>query len=165
MPSPAERMQILERLEKGEISPDEAARLLSQEEDAAPQNAAEPESSLGVLDQLERGEIDTDEAARRLQQTHGDQEEHEQVYKADMFDHKRFTPNRTLSWWLVPIVAGALITALSGLWMSNSLASGQVGLAFFCAWVPLALGVLLIVIGWALRNGSRLLVRRMNGKL
>ena len=32
-------------------------------EDAAPQDAAEPESSMGVLDQLERGEIDTDEAA------------------------------------------------------------------------------------------------------
>ena len=63
MPSPAERMQILERLEKGEISPDEAARLLSQEEDPAPQKAAELENPMGVLDQLERGEIDTDEAA------------------------------------------------------------------------------------------------------
>jgi len=162
MPSPAERMQILERLEKGEISPDEAARLLSQEEDPAPQKAAELENPMGVLDQLERGEIDTDEAARRLQQSHGDQEEHEQTFKVYVPDHRRVSPRTR---WQLPIVAGALITALSGLWMSNSLASGQVGLAFFCAWVPLALGVLLIVIGWALRNGSRLLVRRMNGKL
>ena len=46
MPSPAERMQILERLEKGEISPDEAARLLSQEEDPAPQKAAELENPM-----------------------------------------------------------------------------------------------------------------------
>ena len=55
MPDSSERMSILERLENGEITPDEAARLLSAEDDTPVNSKDSSESAMDVLGKLERG--------------------------------------------------------------------------------------------------------------
>lgn len=153
MSTPAERLLILERLEKGEITSAEAARQLSGD-------APRPSSPMEILEQVDRGEMNADEAARRLESMKasaparsGATTRSTERPKIEVVDGERFNPARTWGWWLLPIGLGALFTLFSGLWMRNTLADGGIGLAFFCAWVPLAIGLLLIVIGWAVRQG------------
>ncbi len=161
MPSQPERMSILDRLEKGEVTPEEAARLLSAQESEPVKAADSSESAMDVLGKLERGEITADEAARRLQ--NGEKKnsyktrDHTSA-KSDFAEpvhirEERFDPQRSWGWWFVPIAFGALLTLLAGLWMSSDARDGVFGLGFFCAWFPLAIGVLFIFLGVAARRG------------
>jgi hypothetical protein len=161
MPSPSERMSILDRLERGEISPEEAAKLLSADE-ATPTKANDSaETSMDVLGKLERGEINAEEAAQRLQ--NGSQQEAKASQAESDFEkperetfevrEDRFDPSRTWGWWFVPIALGALLTFLAGLWMSADVRDGGFGLGFFCAWFPLGIGILLMALGVAARRG------------
>jgi hypothetical protein len=152
MPSSSERLAILDQLEKGELTPEEAARLLS-----ADQPDKLVEQPMGVLEQLERGEIDSDEAARRLaNQTQQQSKGEEQVpprAKVEVVDADRYSPSRTWGWWVIPITSGALLAVLSGLWMSADARDGSLGFAFLCAWFPMALGILAILFGFYARRG------------
>ena len=161
MPSQPERMSILDRLEKGEITPEEAARLLSAHE-TEPVNAPDSsESAMDILGKLERGEISADEAAQRLQngaQKKSDGTTAQSSTKHDFAEpvqirEEPFDPDRSWGWWFVPIAVGAVFTLLAGLWMSVDARDGRFGLAFLCAWFPLAIGVLLIFLGVAARRG------------
>lgn len=160
MPSQPERMSILDRLEKGEITPEEAARLLSAQESQPVKAAEPPESAMDVLGKLEHGEITADEAAQQLQngsQKKSNRSDHSST-KEDHGDRvqvreKSFDPERSWGWWFAPIAVGVFFTLLAGLWMSLDARDGSLGFAFFCAWLPLAVGVLLIFLGAAARRG------------
>ena len=162
MPNPSERMSILDRLEKGEITPEEAARLLSAQQ-AEPVKAADTsETAMDVLGKLERGEINADEAAQRLQGNRSQQKAHTdkdqdangpETFERVQIHEERFDQERTWGWWFVPIAFGALLTILAGLWMSADVGDGGFGLGFFCAWFPLAIGVAFILLGVAARRG------------
>lgn len=167
MPSQSERMSILDRLEKGEITPDEAARLLSTKEaDLGKGGGDSGETAMDVLSRLERGEISTQEAAQLLERGNGDREARTQDFeKAGESTNlapetervevreERFDPARTWGWWFTLIASGAVLTFLAGLWMSSDVRDGSFGIGFLCAWLPLAIGVLLIVLGVATRRG------------
>ena len=164
MLSQPERMSILDRLEKGEITPEEAARLLSAQETEPIKAADSSESAMDVLGKLERGEISADEAALRLQSKSrtGQQDSNEvpepsnfkpATFKRFEVREEPFDPDRSWGWWFVPIAVGAVFTLLAGLWMSVDARDGSFGLAFLCAWFPLAIGVLLIFLGIAARRG------------
>lgn len=153
MPSPEERMSILNRLEKGEITPEEAAKLLAEENPAGQPPTEKP---MDVLGKLERGEISADEAAERLsakaapKATSGISEA---PRKVEIVGEERFSPARTWGWWAVPIAVGTVFTVLAGLWMAADARDGGLGLGFFCAWLPLSLGILLIFLGWLSQRG------------
>lgn len=147
MPSSSERLSILDRLEKGAITPEDAARLLSAEETSEVKATDSSESAMDVLGKLERGEINAEEAAQRLQGGQVETGEPAQIRE------KRFEPSRTWGWWFIPIAFGALLTLLAGLWMSADVRDGNFGLGFLCAWFPLAIGVLFIFLGVAARQG------------
>lgn len=162
MPSQSERLSILDRLEKGEITPEEAARLLSTEETSAGKASDSSETAMEVLGKLERGEINAEEAAQRLQgsqqkqNTNGQRNEtaaERKRYERVQVGEDRFDPARTWGWWFAPIAFGALLTLLAGLWMSADVRDGGFGLGFFCAWFPLAFGVFFIFFGVAARRG------------
>lgn len=169
MPSPSDRMAILDRLEKGEITPEEAARLLSEKEFEI-RTKDSSESAMDILGKLERGEISADEAALRLQQGSKegppeslDRDVEPTTFQPSTFQSEtsqpfevrqdRFEPSRTWGWWFIPIAIGTLFTLLAGLWMSLDARDGSYGLGFFCAWLPLAIGILFILLGVAARRG------------
>jgi hypothetical protein len=148
--TPSERLLILERLEKGEITPDEAARQLAGA-------SATPSTPLDILGQVERGEINADEAASRLEsakaRVHSESAAGSSV-KTEFVDKRSFDAARTWGWWLLPIAGGLVLTLLAAMWMSSSFANnGALSFGFLCAWFPLAIGLLLVVVGWAMRNG------------
>lgn len=160
MPSPTDRMAILDRLEKGEITTEEAARLLSAQETEPTQAADSSETPMDVLGKLERGEINADEAAQRLHHNRRQQSSgaHQVPRDSEPLEHvqireDRFDPQQTWGWWFVPIALGALLTILAGLWMSADVRDGTFGWGFFCGWFPLAIGVLFMALGVAARRG------------
>jgi hypothetical protein len=150
-------MSILDRLEKGEITPDEAAKLLSEGQSAVLEDKDSSESAMDVLDKLERGQINAEEAAQRLENKSNSPNEPSSfsTKSAPRFEvvEERFEPERTWGWWFIPIAAGIFITLLAGLWMSLDVRDGSFGWGFFCAWVPLTIGLLFIVFGVAARRG------------
>jgi hypothetical protein len=159
--SPSERLIILERLEKGEINADEAAKLLSGDALAALYATRNP---MEILDMVDRGDINAEEAAKRIESLRAAPEPvvqrvppQERAASVTVFDpvggKERFSTGRVWGWWAIPLGIGVLLTILSGMWMNNSMADGNPGLAFFCAWLPLTIGILLMVIGWASRQG------------
>lgn len=154
MPNPKERMSILEQLEKGEITPEEAAKLLAEEK---PAGQKPPDKPMDVLGQLERGEITADEAAERLAaKAAPNANEHSRARsprRAEAVDEQRFSPARSWGWWAVPIGIGTVFIVLAGLWMAADVRDAGLGLGFFCAWLPLSLGILLIFLGWLSRRG------------
>jgi hypothetical protein len=62
-------------------------------------------------------------------------------------------------WWRIPMWVGVGITTLGGLLLFWAQQTYGIGFLFFCAWVPLLLGVLLIVLGWQSRTSRWLHVR------
>ena len=158
----SDRLSILNRLEKGEITPEEAARLLTIEEGPA----AEPQTPMGVLEQVERGEINPEEATQRLSALAEKKQPNQEkkAPKVEVIQDKPKSAKRHEGWWLIFVAAGALLAVLAGLWMSADLRDGGIGFGFFCAWIPLSFGVLLLLFGWFARQGPWAHVRVKSNK-
>lgn len=62
-------------------------------------------------------------------------------------------------WWVIPLWIGVAITILGGLMMSWAQQTYGYGFWFACAWVPLLLGVILIVMAWGSRTARWLHIR------
>ena len=171
----AQRMRVLEQLEKGEITSDEAADQLGNLE-AVPRSegmqTGGPQKPMDVLAALDRGDISADEAATRLQAssakasaqspTRVRYEQGPGGTRASVTpkDGPNFGGFR--HWWLLPLFAGLIITAASGLWMQEILTERGIGMLFLCSWAPLAIGLALLILGWASRNGTWVHVRVRN---
>jgi hypothetical protein len=154
MTSPSERLSILDRLEKGEITPKEAARLLSAEGHEHTAHG-EPDSPMGVLGRLERGEIDANEAALRLAVVNRPAQHHgangARKVSVRNITNQTNRASRT-SWWLPPLLVGVLLTVLSALWLRADASDGILGFWFYVALLPLFAGISLIVTGALLRR-------------
>jgi polyhydroxyalkanoate synthesis regulator phasin len=164
MTSPSERLAILDRLEKGEINPEEAARLLSatgQTQELAAHGEAD--SPMSVLGRLERGEINADEAARRLESAKRPTQSKQSLNGASRVSVRNIANEANISsrssWWLPPLIVGVVMTALSGLWLRADASDGILGFWFYFALLPLFAGIALIVTGALLRRSHWVRVR------
>lgn len=165
MTSPSERLSILDRLEKGEINPEEAARLLSASGQTQEHEAhGETDSPMGVLGQLDRGEINADEAARRLEVAKRPTQR-SRVYNRDFpkISVRNIANEANKSsrswWWRPPLIVGIVMTALSALWLQADASDGIFGFWFYVALLPLFAGIALIVTGELLRRSHWVRVR------
>ncbi|QYK50444.1 MAG: hypothetical protein KF701_08585 [Anaerolineales bacterium] len=159
MPNSRERMEILQKLERGEITLADAEKMLSGLMDI-PRPA--PPTRMGILEQVEAGTFSADEAAQQLlvqqagaKRSGGSQRSgsHREDEQAD--DFVSFSPikrNNTFGHFL--FIAGLSITLLAALWMGMILQRSGLTLGFFCLWLPFAAGLLALVLGWAARNGE-----------
>lgn len=169
----AQRMRILEQLENGEISPDEAAKLLGQlQADTPADSPTADQTPMDVLEAVDRGEISADEAASRLQasaakasaksRTRVRYEQHDGGTRASVNPKSEPDFGRFRHWWALPFVAGLIVTAASGMWMQDILTDRGIGFLFLCAWAPFGIGLALLVLGWASRSGTWVQVRVRN---
>ncbi|MDH5506153.1 MAG: DUF2089 domain-containing protein [Anaerolineae bacterium] len=163
-----ERMDILNKIESGEISPQEGARRLKElpgEDEKSTAKAATPrQSRMEILELIEKGEVSPEEAAERLKTAEAPSNPHDRagqahqatgISEADMEKWKR--------WWQLPMWLGIGVTILAGLWMNNAFQASGTGLWFYCSWLPLLAGMALIMIGGMSQN-SRWLHVRINQK-
>ena len=148
MPTSKERMRILESLEKGEISPEEAARLLAEGKELP------PEKPLKILERLEQGEISADEAAQRLG---AGKQERPIDTPVEVWDNESVViepAENAGDAWKFLLGLGVAVVILSGAWMAYLLSRSGMNFWFYCAWLPLALGVALTAFGWFTRNST-----------
>jgi hypothetical protein len=150
MPNHEERMRILEGLEKGEISSEEAVTLLKQG------RALPPEKPLQILERLEKGEINTQEAAERLSANHETSPPPE-IPTFEHMDSESVTIEPSIDAqdaWRFLVGIGVVVVVLSSLLMATILKRSGMDFWFYCAWLPLALGVALTAFGWFTRNST-----------
>ncbi|MFN2151264.1 MAG: SHOCT-like domain-containing protein [Anaerolineales bacterium] len=177
-----ERLRILERIENGEITPEEGAKLLMEVE-AGEVTASEAEAltPMRILEMIDAGEISPEEGARLLQggessepmesifseeaDTPDSEPEPARVEVVSAPDSERFAAaepekiERWQQWWMIPLWIGVGITVLSGLWMNSLLQKDNFGFWFYFSWLPLILGITLIALAWASRTAPWLHVR------
>ncbi|MBN2043984.1 MAG: hypothetical protein JW757_03090 [Anaerolineales bacterium] len=159
-----EYMKILKMIETGEITPDEGAELLKNLEHPP---EAEPESGetiqADVLDRLDKGEINADQAIQLLNTS-----THRSGVESEIRKEENFSSPPTISdeelrkwkqWWTLPLYIGVAIVALSSLWINTSYQNSGYGFWFFCAWIPLLIGVLFIMLSLGSRSGPWIHVR------
>ncbi len=161
----SEYMKILKMIEDGEISPDEGAKLL-QNIGQEQQSAKQQSTSLSILEQLDRGELSADQAVQLLTPENAPESnpegENEDSYSQTTPQISDEELERWKQWWTIPLYIGAGIIVLSTFWINSAYQNSGYGFWFFCAWFPLTLGVLLMVLAWRSRTGPWIHVR-VNG--
>ena len=143
------RMHILELIDKGEISPEEGARRLDELGKNPRTEADQPDvnTRMEILEKIESGDFSPEEGAERLADFGNDNSGHIVVEQNKRPNMDPDDINRWKRWWMIPMWVGVGVTILSGLWMNSVYTSSGAGFWFFCSWVPLLTGVILIMLG------------------
>jgi hypothetical protein len=132
-----ERLEILEMIQKGTITPEEGLKLIE---------------ALGESQQ------DADQeylrAKQEMEETLSDQEV---SFSPPAEPDEDFEKRK--SWWVVPFWIGVAITVLGGVWMFQAWSNRGIGFGFFAAWIPFLIGIGILVLGWNSRTGPWLHLR------
>jgi hypothetical protein len=168
------RMQILDRIDSGQISADEGLRLLSELE---PEQSAETETTplplseapaLPGAEPYEPGSAanNWDPPSEPAGQTSA---ETAQAVTGDLYRQPEVLPGqhpfnsedfaRWHRYWMIPLWVGVGITVFGGLLMYWAMESAGFGFWFLCAAVPFAIGVLCMVIAAQSRTAHWLHLR------
>jgi hypothetical protein len=156
-----EHMKILKLIEDGEITPDEGA-ILIQELGQAPVEQPEA-SSLGILERVNAGEISAEDAIQLLVNQEGRNAD-KNTENPEMEDE----PSPAISdqelekwkqWWTFPLYIGVGIVVLSTLWINSAYLNSGYGFWFFCAWVPMLVGLMFMALAWRSQSGPWIHVR------
>jgi hypothetical protein len=157
-------------IENGEISPQKGADMLENlMEKESQEKAPKAFDQMSILNQIESGEISSEEGIRLLQ---GDQvdigivQPTSKSEKADSEFPKETPPNVTgeemkkwKRWWSYPLYFGIGLTMLAAYWLNSAYQNSGYGFWFFCSWLPLIIGIILMAISWHSRTGTWLHVR------
>jgi len=132
-----ERLEILEMIQKGTISPEEGMKLI--EAIGESQDNAEMEYSLAKAEVEGSFEpIKADQYTQEVDQDHF---------------------NDLKSWWIIPFWIGVAITVMGGSLMYWAWSAKGIGFGFVASWIPFLIGVGLLVLGWNSRTGPWLHIR------
>ncbi len=169
-----ERMRILEMIDRGQISAEEALQLLQALEEA-PEPAAEESTVAGQETPAEAMQVattpspSTENVAVLPDSQNGQveaigasiEDSQAQAVKAEVLTKPR--PPDFEKWrrfWVVPFWIGVVITAFGGMLMNWVLAAtGTYGFWYFCSTLPLILGALIIFVAWQSRTAHWLHLR------
>jgi hypothetical protein len=147
MTNEAERLQILEMIEKGVITAEEGVRLLNSLQ-------GEPEVIEPPLINSSTTDSETSPAPEVIFE--------EPVPEVNVSPTPLEFENETKkwrSWWWIPLTVGISITVVSGLLMVLAYQNNGFGFWFACLWFPLLLGVIIISLAAASRTTRWLHVR------
>jgi len=132
-----ERLEILEMIQKGTISPEEGMKLI----EAIGESWEKSEMEYSIAKAELEGSfepIETDEYSQEVDQDHF---------------------NKLKSWWIIPFWIGVAITIMGGSLMYWAWSAHGIGFGFVAAWIPFLIGVGLLVLGWNSRTGPWLHIR------
>lgn len=158
----SDHMKILKMIEDGEITPDEGARKL-QEIAQSPSIAEEENSPMDILERVNQGALSADEAAHLLAGQGPPSAE-----RAFPDDQTAPEPPPSISdeelekwkqWWTIPMYVGVGVVVLATLWINSAYQNSGYGFWFFCAWVPMVIGLLLMGLAFRSRSGPWIHVR------
>ena len=148
------RMQILNMIERGDISTEEGLRWL---EALAKDSSKLPAQAELAEEPLDRDQEDWDEFARE-----GDTPSpagSDTPSSSTSADHLTIDAARIRRWWVVPLWIGVGITVVAGLLMYWAMQAQGIGFWFACASMPFVLGLLLMILAAQSRNARWLYLR------
>jgi hypothetical protein len=161
------KMDILEMIDRGEISAEEGMRMIANL-DQGPAGTLGKTREMDLLEKIERGELSTGEALRAFNGD-GDQENEPQPEVIGSSPARTSTPeaeqqrkrefSKWQEWWMIPFAIGTVIIVLAGNWMNNTYNDAGMNFWFFCAWLPLLIGIALASLSFASRNAPWVHVR------
>lgn len=134
-----DRLSILQQLERGELSKEDAARLLSR---------------------LDAGEVAVPQASlvpAPIEPPVGEPEAVDEPSTPPEKSHLRS------ELWLIPFVLGLLLTLSAAVWMAQAWMAAAYSWGFWLSFIPLGLGVGLMWLGWETRRARWLHLRVKQG--
>jgi hypothetical protein len=146
-----ERLQVLDMIESGVISPEEGARLLGALEDPVL-----PEQPADYF---------PDETEDLVPGTLSEVGDFNDPFQTESVDGNApggaFDPNiqHWRRWWLIPMWVGVAITVAGGLLMFLAYQTSGFGFWFGCAWLPFLMGVGVMALAWSSRTSRWLHLR------
>jgi hypothetical protein len=143
MPEQDERMQILEMVESGTITPDEAARLLAALENED-ESSNEGQEVLPVV-------LEPSLAGSSFASGANAYEGRSQPSGPAIESWRR--------WWFIPMWVGVGITTVGALFMFWALQASGLGFWFLCASLPFLLGLGVMMLAWGSRTARWLHIR------
>jgi hypothetical protein len=132
-----ERMEILDMIQRGTISPDEGMKLIKAIDES---DQILNEEYLAAKSELE-GSLEDPELENSFP------------------DPLSENPEEWRKWWVIPFGIGSGITALGGWLMYLAWSAKGYGAGFYLAWIPFLIGISILVLGWNSRTGPWLHVR------
>ena len=126
-----ERLEILEMIQRGTISPQEGLNLI------------------GALRETWEEELESS-----LEMNGGESESLLPAPDVEGEDFKKWK-----AWWIIPFWLGVSITTLGGALMYWAWSSNGLGVGFVLAWFPFLIGVGIMVLGWNSKTGPWVHIR------
>lgn len=139
-----ERRMILDMIHSGKITAEEGLGLLKALTDSESQF---PDEEIELLTSGEETKAASEPGANSLSDASVAPE-----MAADEANAAPPLQARWRGWWQYPLWAGVIITVLGALLMYWAQQAYGIGLLFFCAWLPLLAGILLIALAWQSRS-------------
>lgn len=65
---------------------------------------------------------------------------------------KREKPAWSIVFWLVPLISGILLTIFSSTWLYENYFSSGLNIKFWLTWIPFFMGVFMMYLGWELQR-------------
>ncbi|MCD6425842.1 MAG: hypothetical protein J7L35_10120 [Anaerolineales bacterium] len=137
MTSESERLEILEMIHKGTISPDDGLKLIE-----------------AIDESDEISELEYATAKAELEEIIEPVATNDYVQEIDQEDISKIK-----GWWIIPFSIGVTITVLGGVMMYWAWAAHGIGFGFVAAWIPFLIGIGLLVLGWNSRTGPWIHIR------
>jgi hypothetical protein len=113
------------------------------------------ENKLEILKKVENGTLSIQEGAdligilERAEKEHGDPQVEPAI--PPMEPMKKVEPSGCWrTFWSMFLVLGAILTSFSAFWLYKGYTNKGFGWGFWLSWIPMILGVVLLVFGWAL---------------
>jgi hypothetical protein len=137
-----ERLEILEMIQQGKISPEDGLKLINALQESQEQ---EEQEYLQAREEMLYPPVEGQEPLEspEIQEPGIDQDE--------MDSWRR--------WWVIPFWIGVGITVLGGSLMYWAWAAHGIGLGFIAAWIPFLIGLGIMVLGWNSRSGPWIHIR------
>lgn len=110
---------------------------------------------MGILEQVERGELSADDAANQLNAAVAHKDRYERRHREPADEDVTFTPaTDTAGIWKFFLGAGLVLTIATAALMAFIIQRSGLNFWFYCAWLPLALGIGITVLAWAARTST-----------
>jgi hypothetical protein len=166
-----ERLQILDMIASGKITPQQGVELLSaldNEEDRVEELAA-GEVQPSVFPEPRLAEATADEPTSPVvgaaaEAPAGPTPPVSQArfpVMEGLPENPSFDPraNKWRGWWRIPLWIGVVATVLTGLLMYSIYSAGGFGFWFACSWFPFLISVMIVALAWASRSAHWIHIR------
>jgi hypothetical protein len=171
MSTPNERMQILDQIERGEISVAEGLRRLealpeeegleSETSPAQPEPENPPEAGEAPASEVEAAPKEEEILTQAQPDEAPDSAATEDLTDPTVLAADTVPPDaeKWRQFWMAPLWIGAAVTVLGGWLMYRALVTSGVGFWFVCAALPFAIGCALLALAWNARTAPWLHLR------